>query len=71
MEQKTVLITGASGGIGREAARRFAARGYAVAMHYHSGEGEALRLAEELSAGGHRVLHPGRPAQWGRGRGDA
>ncbi len=56
MEQKTVLITGASGGIGREAARRFAARGYAVAMHYHSGEGEALRLAEELSAGGHRVL---------------
>lgn len=56
MEQKTVLITGASGGIGREATRRFAAEGYAVAIHYHRGEEAALTLAGELTAAGHRAI---------------
>ncbi len=56
MEKKTVLITGASGGIGREAARRFAAEGYAVAIHYHRGAEAAHTLAQELTAAGHHAM---------------
>lgn len=51
-ERRCVLITGATGGIGAETARRFSAAGYAVAVHYHSGEAAALALAEELNGGG-------------------
>ena len=54
--QKTVLITGASRGIGAETARRFSAAGYAVALHYHRSEERALALAEELRRAGGEVL---------------
>ena len=53
MEQKTVLITGASQGIGAATARAFAAAGYAVAVHYHTSEDAALALIQELTAAGH------------------
>ena len=56
MEQKTVLITGAARGIGAAAARTFAAAGYAVAIHYHTSESEALALADALTAAGHTVM---------------
>lgn len=56
MENKTVLITGASGGIGAAAARAFAQADYRVALHYHHSKERALALAEELSRGGHTVL---------------
>ena len=54
--KKTVLITGASRGIGAETARRFSAAGYAVALHYHRSEERALALAEELRRAGGEVL---------------
>ena len=45
---KTVLITGASRGIGAYAARAFAAEGYKVAVNYFKSENEAISLAKEI-----------------------
>ena len=45
---KSVLITGASGGIGEAFCREFAKKGYDVAIHYNSSEESALRLKAEL-----------------------
>ena len=47
-EKKTVLITGASRGIGAETARLFAARGWAVGINYNRSEERARVLADEL-----------------------
>ncbi len=46
---KNVLITGASGGIGRAAALTFGAKGYGVALHYRTGEKAARETAEEIN----------------------
>lgn len=48
--EKTVLITGASRGIGAETARLFAQRGWRVAIGYHESEERALCLVRELTA---------------------
>lgn len=45
---KTVLITGASRGIGRACAERFAEAGYKVAIHYRVQEAAARQLAQQL-----------------------
>ncbi len=52
MSAQTVLITGASRGIGRAAAELFAARGYRVMLNYHRSREEALELERELTARG-------------------
>ncbi len=49
---KTVLITGASRGIGAATARLFAENGYAVAANYRSSKDEAERLVHEIVANG-------------------
>ena len=46
--RKTVLVTGASRGIGAEIAREFAKNGYNVAVNYLSSEEKAKKLAEEI-----------------------
>ena len=52
----TVLITGASRGIGAATARLFAQQGWNVAINYHKSEAAALALAGELAALGVRTV---------------
>ncbi|GAA4454889.1 SDR family NAD(P)-dependent oxidoreductase [Phytohabitans houttuyneae] len=47
---RTVIVTGATGGIGRHIARGFAAEGARVVLTYHSGKEAAERLAGDLDA---------------------
>ena len=49
---RTVLITGASRGIGAACAREFAREGCRVAIHYHHSHEKAEALCAELTAGG-------------------
>ena len=49
---KSALITGASGGIGGEAARRLAKAGANVALHYNANKDAAELLADEIMAEG-------------------
>lgn len=54
--KKTVLITGASRGIGKETARLFAINGYNVAINYNKSEDEAIALLKELETYGYPVI---------------
>ncbi len=51
-----LIVTGASRGIGAAIARLAAARGYAVAVNFSSGETEANKVAADIvAAGGHAI----------------
>lgn len=49
---KTVLVTGASGGIGSACARLFADKGYKVAVHCHKNKAAAEEITNELRSKG-------------------
>ncbi len=49
---KTVLITGASRGIGAACAKRFAREGYAVMVHYHQNKEAAQKVFDDIIASG-------------------
>ena len=50
--KRTVLITGASGGIGAAIAARLGQQGFEVVAHYRSNRDGALRTAAEVERGG-------------------
>jgi 3-oxoacyl-[acyl-carrier protein] reductase len=50
------LVTGASGGIGRGIALRFAEAGSAVAVHYHRNAARAAAVVEEITSAGGRAV---------------
>lgn len=52
MTRRTLLITGASGGIGSATAELAAARGWAVALHYGQGRAAAEAVAARITAAG-------------------
>ena len=53
---KTVLITGASRGIGREIAIKFASEGYNVILNYNNSEAKAKSLAKQIEKMGVKCL---------------
>ncbi len=57
---KSVIVTGASGGIGRVVAARLARDGFAVAVNYAGNAAKADEVVAEVKAtGGHAVALPG------------
>ena len=52
MENKIVLITGASNGIGKEMAKAFALNGYKVVINYNKSKEHAIALANEICSNG-------------------
>lgn len=51
-DQKRVLVTGASGGIGKATAYKMAAQGFAVAVHYRSGNEAAHKIVADIQGQG-------------------
>ncbi len=56
MSPSTVVVTGATGGIGSAICHRLAADGYAVVIGYNSRADRAEELSGELPGAGHRAL---------------
>jgi len=52
----TLIVTGASRGIGAAIARLAGQRGYEVALNFSTGEAEAKKVAGEIVAGGGRAV---------------
>ena len=48
LDQKVVLVTGASGGIGKELVQKFSDEGAKVAIHFHKNERSAKELASKF-----------------------
>lgn len=67
---KTVLITGASRGIGRELALAFGKAGYAVGVNYRKEKAKAESVVQEIYEGGAPRPAPSLPGE-GRVRGEA
>ncbi len=51
MENKKVLITGATGSIGEAIVREYAKHGYFVYIHYHNNRTKAQALLDEIGSG--------------------
>ena len=56
--KKTAIITGASGGIGGEVARRLVRDGFGVVIHYAGKPAPAQAVVAELKAAGGQAISP-------------
>ncbi|MCW6511221.1 SDR family NAD(P)-dependent oxidoreductase [Lichenifustis flavocetrariae] len=56
LDQKVILITGASTGIGAAVARGFTAQGALVGLHYNSSEEPARAVADDITRAGGTVF---------------
>lgn len=56
VRERTAIVTGGSGGVGRAVCLNLARRGYRVALTYRSNEGVAASAVEEIRAGGGMAL---------------
>jgi 3-oxoacyl-[acyl-carrier protein] reductase len=57
LDGRTVIVTGASGGLGREIARGYAAEGANVVLTYHRAQADAERFAKEIGERALAVRH--------------
>ncbi|MEM7563866.1 MAG: SDR family oxidoreductase [Pseudomonadota bacterium] len=55
-DKPSILITGASGGIGREAALKCAEKGARIGVHYHNNREMAEQILDGLPGQGHQVF---------------
>ena len=55
MENKKVLITGATGSIGQAIVKEYAKNGYFVYIHYNSNKNKAQELLDEINANGELI----------------
>jgi 3-oxoacyl-[acyl-carrier protein] reductase len=53
---KSVIVTGASGGIGRVVAKRLASDGFAVALHYAGNPAKAEAVVTEIEGAGGKAI---------------
>jgi 3-oxoacyl-[acyl-carrier protein] reductase len=53
----SIIISGASGGIGAATAIKLAMKGYAIIVNYHNNENRAIDVVEEIENFGGRAIH--------------
>ncbi len=56
---RAAIVTGGSGGLGGGIARRLAAEGCAIAVHFHAGAARAQAVVDAIQAGGGRAIAVG------------